>query len=72
MGLIFQAWLTVAIVLCLAESFTGGLLVLPFGIGAGVAALLAALGVAVDWQWVAFVGVSSALLIIAQRFIVRR
>lgn len=72
MDLQFWAWISVAVILVLAEAVTGGLFTLPWAIGAGCAALLEALGVSGGWQWLALVGVSSVLVVLAQRFIVRR
>ena len=72
MQLVFWAWVTLAVLFALAESVTGGLLVLPWSLGAGTAAALEALGVPVQWQWIAFVGVSSVLLVAGQRLIVQR
>jgi len=60
------------VVFTLGEAVTGGLLVLPWAVGAGVAAALDAFGLSTTWQWVAFLGVSSVLLVLAQRLIVRR
>jgi len=64
----FWVWVGLAVILSLAEVMTGGLLTLPFGIGAAAAALLELLGTDVAWQWLAFVGVSSVVLVILQRF----
>lgn len=72
MHLWFWAWVTLAVLFALAESINGGLLVLPWSLGAATAATLDALGAPMPWQWIAFVGVSSALLVAAQRLIVRR
>ena len=72
MHLWFWAWVTLAVLFAIAESVNGGLLVLPWSLGAASAAALDALGATPQWQWIAFVGVSSVLLVLAQRFIVRR
>ena len=59
-------WMIAAFVFVVGEISTAGtFFLLPFGIGAAVAALLAFGGVGITWQWVAFVGlalVSFALL----------
>jgi len=55
----FWVWFVLAAVLSVAELFTAGFFLLPFGIGAGVAALLNLFGVSLAWQWVAFLGTSS-------------
>jgi len=71
-SLAFWAWITVAVVCALGECVTGGLLTLPWAIGAFVAAMLEAAHVSSGWQWIALVGVSSVLVVLAQRLIVRR
>ncbi len=55
----FWVWLVAAVVLSVAEIFTAGFFMLPFGIGAAVAAALAYFGLSVAWQWAAFIGVSA-------------
>ena len=72
MTIVFWAWFAVAVLLALGEAVTGGLLVLPWAIGGAVAALLEALHVGSDWQWLAFLGVSIVLFVAAQRLIIRR
>ena len=72
MHLVFWAWVTLAALFAIAESVTGGLLVLPWSLGAGTAAALEAVGAPVQWQWIAFAVVSSVLLVLAQRLIVQR
>lgn len=72
MQLWFWAWVTLAVLFALAESITGGLLVLPWAFGAAAAAALEALSVPVSWQWIVFVGLSSALVVAGQRLIVQR
>lgn len=68
MELWFWVWLVSAVVLSVAEMFTAGFFMLPFGIGAAIAAVLAYFEVALVWQWVAFVGLSSLLLFTLRRF----
>lgn len=68
----FWAWVTVAVVLVVLEGATGGLFVLPWGIGAAVAAGLNALGVEANWQWIAFVVTSSVLVVATQRLARRK
>ena len=72
MSVAFWAWLCVTVLLALGEAVTGGLLVLPWSIGAAVATILEALHVDPSWQWLAFLCVSSVLFIVAQRLIIRR
>jgi len=64
----FWVWFALAAVLSLAELFTAGFFLLPFGIGAGLAAVLNLLGVALGWQWVAFLGGSFIALALLHRF----
>ena len=72
MHLWFWSWITLAVIFALSEAVTGGLLVIPWAVGAGAAALLDALGVPMGWQWIAFVGVSSILVVAGQRLIIQR
>lgn len=62
-GTWFWMWAVGAVVLIVAELFTSGFFMLPFGLGAAVAAVLAATGQPLAWQWVAFVAVSIAALV---------
>ena len=71
-SVVFWAWTATAILLALGEAVTGGLLVLPWAIGAATAALLEASHVDSSWQWLAFVGVSLVLFVAGQRLIIRR
>lgn len=62
-------WVSLAVILSVAEIFTGGFFLLPFGIGAAVAALLQFIWPgSIGWQWAAFIGVSSVLLVTMRRF----
>ena len=72
MHLWFWSWITLALVCALSEAVTGGLLVIPWAVGAAAAALLDALGAPMAWQWIAFAGVSSILLVAGQRLIIQR
>jgi membrane protein implicated in regulation of membrane protease activity len=64
----FWVWVLLAAFLMIAEIFTAGFFLLPFGIGALAAALLEFLGVSVGWQWVAFIGVSALMLVVLRRY----
>jgi len=64
----FWIWLAAAVALSVAEIFTAGFFMLPFGIGAAVAAALAYFDAALSLQWTAFVGVSGLLLFTLRRF----
>ncbi len=65
----FWVWLATAVILAVAEIFTTGFFLLPFGIGAAVAAVLEWLAPgSIGWQWASFVGLSSLLLVVLRRF----
>lgn len=64
----FWVWVLLAAILIVGEIFTAGFFLLPFGIGAATAALLEFLGMSVGWQWVAFVVVSAAMLVLLRRY----
>jgi membrane protein implicated in regulation of membrane protease activity len=64
----FWVWLGLAVVLSVAEIFTSGFFLLPFGIGAAVAALIEFFFPgSIGWQWTAFIGISSLLLVVLRR-----
>lgn len=65
----FWVWAALAAVLIVGEIFTAGFFLLPFAIGAVVAAILAWVGVEVVPQWLAFVAVSVASLLYLRRFV---
>ncbi len=63
------AWVALAVFLSVAEMFTAGFFLLPFGIGAACAAVLEFFWPgSVAWQWAAFIGVSALLLVVMRRF----
>jgi membrane protein implicated in regulation of membrane protease activity len=64
----FWVWVLLAAFLMIAEIFTAGFFLLPFGIGALAAAVLEFLGVSVGWQWVTFITVSAAMLVLLRRY----
>lgn len=56
-------WLIATVLFVVGEIASAGtFFLLPFGIGAAVAALLAFFGVGVGWEWLAFIGVSAVSL----------
>ena len=59
-GIWFWLWVVAAVFLFIGEIFTAGFFLLPFGIGATVAAVLAFFQVGVGWQWATFIIVSMA------------
>lgn len=61
-------WSVLAVVLIVGEVLTAGFFVLPFAVGAGVAAALAWLNVDVGWQWASFLVVSTVGLFYMRRF----
>lgn len=72
---IWYIWLILGALLIIAEIFTSGFVLLWFGIGALVAALLALIGVGLPLQIAAFLAVSIALTVasrtIFERFLMR-
>lgn len=61
-------WIILAAILVIGEIFTAGFFLLPFGVGAGVAALAAGVGGGPAVQWTAFVVVSVIALLMVKRF----
>lgn len=61
-------WIILAAILVVGEIFTAGFFMLPFGIGAGVAALAAGFGAGAAVQWTVFVIVSVIALLLVKRF----
>lgn len=64
----FWVWIGLAAILIVGEMFTAGFFLLPFGIGAAAAAAVDYMGLALGWQWAAFLVVSIALLFGLRRF----
>jgi len=62
-------WLAASVVLILAElAVPGTFILLPFGISAAVAGLLAFLGVGVGWTWVVFVALGVVMWLVFFKF----
>src|SRR5262249_26542074 len=55
-------WLIAAVILAIGEIASMGLFLAPFGVGAGVAAVLSATGAGATIEWAAFLVVSVVLL----------
>ena len=72
MSVAFWSWVVLTVLLALAESINADLFMLPWSAGALVAAVLEGFHVASGWQWVAFFGLSSVLLVIVQRIRIHR
>ena len=54
-GAWFWIWAVLAAFFYVGEIFTAAFFMMPFGVGATVAALLAYLDLNVAWQWAAFI-----------------
>lgn len=67
-NVLIWVWAALALIFFIAEIFTAGFFLVCFGIGAAAAALLAALGIDVLWQFVAFIGVSLVALAFLRPF----
>jgi membrane-bound ClpP family serine protease len=61
-------WVALAAACIVIEIFTAGFFVFWFGVGAGVAAILAAVGLPTAWQWGSFIVVSAVCLVLSRRF----
>ena len=69
MSIWFWFWVILAAVLIVLEIFTAGFFMLPFGVGAGIAAAVAFFWPeAFAWQWVTFIVSSAVLLVVLRRF----
>jgi len=64
-------WLIAGVLLCIMEIFTLGFFALWFGAGAFAAAVLAATGLGLAWQLVAFTIVSLILLFSSRKFFLK-
>ena len=64
-------WVVAAVFLAIGELLTAGFFLLPFAVGAVVAAILAFLGVGLIWQLLAFVVVSIGFLALLQHYVRR-
>lgn len=65
---IWWVWMVIAAVFIVGEIFTAGFFLLWFGIGAGLAGLLAYVGVGLAWQIVTFIVVSVILFVFSRQF----
>ncbi|MCL1798890.1 MAG: NfeD family protein [Eggerthellaceae bacterium] len=59
----FWIWVVLAAALCVGEMLTASFFLLPFAVGAGVAAITYALGGGLVAQWLLFIAVSLVALI---------
>jgi membrane protein implicated in regulation of membrane protease activity len=62
------AWMILAALFIVGEIFTAGFFLLPIGLGAAFAGLVALLGGNTTWQWVVFVISSFVLFLVSRRF----
>jgi membrane protein implicated in regulation of membrane protease activity len=62
------AWMILAALFIVGEIFTAGFFLLPIGIGAAIAGLVALLGGNTAWQLVVFVVASFVLFLVSRRF----
>lgn len=67
----FWIWAITAAMLLVGEIFTAGFFMLPFGVGAGVAAVAAVVGLGLAWQWTAFIVVSTIAFVLSRRVVDR-
>ena len=65
---VWQLWMILAAIFIIAEIFTAGFFLFWFGVGAGVAGVLAFIGLGTGWQWGAFAIVSGVLFAVSRRF----
>lgn len=61
-------WMIVAAVFLVGEIFTAGFFLLPFGVGAAIAGLIALLGAGTAWQLGVFIVASFILFLVSRRF----
>jgi len=66
-GIWFWVWAVAAVVLFVGEIFTAGFFLLPFGVGATVAAVVAFFDYSTAWQWISFIAVSTVAFISLRR-----
>ncbi len=64
----WMMWLALAAVFAVAEIFTATFFLVWFGVGAAAACVMAFLGVSTPWQWITFIAVSGALVLVTRPF----
>jgi membrane protein implicated in regulation of membrane protease activity len=69
--LMFWIWVVLCALFIIGEVFTAGFYLFPFAVGTGVAAILSIVGVAGWIQWLAFIVISSALVVSSRRLVDR-
>ncbi|MDR2936898.1 MAG: hypothetical protein LBU80_06100, partial [Rikenellaceae bacterium] len=68
---LWQIWAAVAVALFIIELFTPAFFVACFGIGAGLAAVAAAIGMNVSWQFVFFAAGSLMSFVLVRPFVLK-
>ncbi len=64
----FWGWLILALIFFVGEILTAGFFLAAFGVGAALAAVVAAFGIDILWQMAIFVLVSAIALLLSRRF----
>lgn len=64
----FWIWAGFAALLYVGEMFTAGFFMLPFALGATVAAGMQIAGIGLIWQWLAFLAVSVLAFLLLRKF----
>ncbi len=64
----FWGWLILALIFFVGEILTAGFFLAAFGVGAALAAVVAAFGIDILWQMAVFVLVSAIALLLSRRF----
>jgi len=67
----FWVWVILAILLGVAEMLSGGFFMLPFAVGAAVAAAIALAGLPLPWQLVGFAVTAGIALVLARVYMAR-
>jgi membrane protein implicated in regulation of membrane protease activity len=67
----FWAWVIIAVLLGIGEMVTGGLFMLPFALGAAVAAAITLTGAALVWQLLGFAATTGAAYVLIRFYLVR-
>jgi membrane protein implicated in regulation of membrane protease activity len=67
-GTLFYVWAALAVILFIGEMFTAGFFMLPFALGATMAAILDLAGLDPIWQLLSFIAVSVIAFLLLRRF----
>ncbi len=66
-GLMFWIWIGLTAIFIIGEIFTAGFFLFPFGIGAGLAAILTLIGAPAWLQWTGFVVLSGVMVVFSRK-----